>query len=137
MPEIAARLEALVPRLQPITIRHEHALQVLQEEDGPDTLHYVDPPYMRETRTGGEGYRFEYSDVQHAQLVELLRSLHGRVALSGYRSAAYDQVFADGRWHRYDAPIALARQECLWTNYPAALPVLPSHMRSKNRKHPA
>ena len=109
MVELADRLEMIVPRLRQITIRHEDALAVLQEEDGPDTLHYVDPPYLHDTRTGGEGYRFEYSDAQHAALVDLLRSLTGRVALSGYRSPAYDQAFADGRWHRYDAPIARAR----------------------------
>jgi hypothetical protein len=46
------------------------ALEVMARHDGPDTLHYCDPPYVHETRMQGahkshKGYNHEMTDEEH------------------------------------------------------------------------
>ena len=85
-------------------------------QDGPDTLHYCDPPYLPETRDKGGDYRHEMSETDHAALLIFLRGLRGHVILSGYPSALYDEMLPG--WERIDRPAladgARARTECLW-----------------------
>lgn len=84
--------------------------------DSPQTLHYVDPPYVLSTRDDGHDYRFEMSDEDHIQLAVALRQLQGMVMLSGYASAMYDELYPG--WHRVEraalADGANERTEVLW-----------------------
>lgn len=118
-------LELASERLRGVVIEKRPALQVLAAHDGPDTLHYVDPPYLPETRTranrrpdNGGCYRHELSREDHLDLLAALRQLEGMVVLSGYPSPVYDEVLRG--WTRIDraalADGALPRTECLWLN---------------------
>ena len=124
-------LALTVERLRGVVIEHCDALEVLSRYDGPETLHYVDPPYLFETRSqknrgGGRGrggcYRHELTDADHARLIDALRSLSGMVVLSGYPSASYDQALIG--WGRVErsahADGARNRTEVLWINPTAA-----------------
>jgi hypothetical protein len=69
----------------------------MQQHDAHDTLHFVDPPYVRSTRKiGGRGYgrcyRHEMSNDDHVRLLEALRNLDGMVVLCGYASDLYDSA---------------------------------------------
>lgn len=96
----------------------------MRAHDRPATLHYVDPPYVHETRSGGNPfcakhkYRHELSDADHGALLEALRGLKGMVVLSGYPAPLYDQAL-DG-WLRVEraalADGARERTEVLWIN---------------------
>lgn len=116
-------LEAIAERMRGVTIENRPADQVLRYFDGKTTLHYVDPPYPLSTRgrQSGSGYRHEMTDGQHVDLSETLKSLKGKVILSGYRCDLYDDLYS--RWDRVDkathADGALDRTESLWLN-PAA-----------------
>lgn len=111
-----AALEAIIERLQGVVIENKNALDVMIAHDGFETLHYVDPPYMPETRTGSKGYRHEMSEDEHLNLLEFLEALDGYVIVSGYRSPMYDEFF--NHWQRVDktalADGARPRVECLW-----------------------
>lgn len=116
-------LAAIVERLQGVVIEHADALQVMQKYDQPDTLHYVDPPYVHSTRgyDAGthRGYTFEMSDDDHRSLAAVLRSLRGMVVLSGYACELYDvELFPD--WMRLErkhhADGARDRTEIVWLN---------------------
>ena len=110
-----------------VTIEHRDALVVMASHDGPETLHYVDPPYLAETRSdksrkgGGRyhAYRHELSDEDHDALLDALLGLQGRVVLSGYPSARYDAGLRG--WRRVErralADGARARTEVLWMNF--------------------
>jgi hypothetical protein len=69
---------------------------------GPDTLHYVDPPYVHATRNRRNPYdpkhqyRHELSDADHVALLDALRGLAGMVVLSGYPCALYDDALPAG-----------------------------------------
>ncbi|WP_071000505.1 DNA adenine methylase [Methylobacterium sp. C1] len=120
-----------VERLRGVVIEHRDATGVFAQHDAPDTLHYVDPPYLFETRSqknrgGGRGrggcYRHELTDADHARLLEVLLGLKGMVVLSGYPAPTYDAALA--RWTRVEraahADGARARTEVLWINPRAA-----------------
>lgn len=116
-------LEQIIDRLCGVIIEHEPALNVLRRYDGPETLHYVDPPYVYETRNArnaGMTYRHELTDEQHIELAIALQGLRGFVMLSGYSCPLYDDLY--GKWTRSDhsshADGARDRTECLWINRP-------------------
>lgn len=114
-------LAAVAERMVGVTVENRDAKAVMAAHDGPATLHYVDPPYMPETRDKGGDYAHELTADQHVELLQFLRTLGGMVVLSGYPSPVYDGLLAD--WTRVErkalADGARARIEVLWIN-PAA-----------------
>ena len=90
-------MQALVARLSAVVIECRDAREVMAQHDGPATLHYVDPPYLPQTRARGNRYdlawrmyRHELSPEDHAELLDFLCELDGMVALSGYPDPLYD-----------------------------------------------
>lgn len=122
-------MAALVERLRGVVIENRPAIEVMAQHDRPDTLHYVDPPYMHETRAQGNKYdlgwrmyRHEMTNDQHAELLEYLRGVAGMVMLSGYAAGLCDEMLFD--WRRIEeetfADGARTRVEVLWLNPRAA-----------------
>ncbi|PRA53851.1 DNA methyltransferase [Ochrobactrum sp. MYb68] len=108
-----------IERLKGVVVLNRDGKDVMQAHDGLDTLHYVDPPYMFETRTDGKSdYSHELTNEDHAQLLKVLCDLQGMVVLSGYPSDAYDNALSD--WRRIErvafADGARERTEVLWIN---------------------
>lgn len=118
-------LQAIVDRMQGVAIENRPALELIERDDAPDTLFYVDPPYVHETRSqkrqGGSlehAYKHELTDAEHVQLLEALRACNGLVVLSGYAHPLYDERLGD--WRRIEmeayADGGQARTEVLWIN---------------------
>lgn len=109
-------LEKLIERLMGVCIENRNAIEVMRAHDSDQTLHYVDPPYLPETRDKGGDYRFEMSVDQHVTLSGELKRLSGSVILSGYQSRLYDELYSD--WQKIErasyADGARARKEVLW-----------------------
>lgn len=115
-----AALVAIIERLRGVTITCRDACEVMAGHDAPETLHYVDPPYVMATRTdAGADYAHEMTDDQHANLLEFLKTLKGKVVLSGYPCATYDDALSG--WTRVErkalADGASERTEVLWMNF--------------------
>lgn len=117
------RIAAIGQRLAGVLIEQRPAIEVMQAHDTPDTLHFVDPPYMHGTRTIGSNryYRHEMSDQDHAELLATLKTLQGMVVLSGYPSQQYKAALST--WSSNTRSHACAagrgagtRQECVWLN---------------------
>ena len=123
-------LEAIVARVQSgVQLERRPALDVIRQRDGADTLFYVDPPYLHDTRGAKRkhgalhnAYAHEMDDAAHGALLERLTEAAGLVVLSGYRCPLYD--FWLRGWRRIDrqayAHGALSRTESLWLNPAAA-----------------
>jgi DNA adenine methylase len=115
---LAGCFEAICARVAGVVIENKEAISVMEQQDAPETLHYVDPPYVHGTRHLDKGYRFELTDEQHAELADALHDLSGMVVLSGYPCALYDELFGD--WERRERPAladgAQPRTEVLWLN---------------------
>ena len=114
-------LPEIAQRLQRVQIENAPALEVIRRYDTPNTLFYLDPPYVHASRGDTSAYVHEMTDDDHRDVAALLRGIKGRAVLSGYRSALYAELFAD--WCRVDADEKLCnsskgkRQESLWMNF--------------------
>ena len=130
-----AALRAIVERLQGVLIENRPALDVIRQYDAPDTLHFVDPPYLHGTRVlqgvGGKGYyRHEMADADHLELLAALREVKGMVVLCGYPSRLYDDNLpgwiSTARAARISAGRGTGmRTEQVWMN-PAATDAVPA-----------
>jgi len=113
-------IPAFIERLDGVVIENTPALNAIEKFDSPETLFYVDPPYVTDTRKRTKAYRHELTDSDHVELLTALKSVKGMVMLSGYQSDLYSSL----DWHRIDRK-ALAdgagdRTESLWFNPLAA-----------------
>lgn len=122
-------IPAFTERLRGVTIENRPAQQIIAQHDRPDTLFYIDPPYMFDLRSqkrkGNDlyhGYNHELTDAQHVELLDLAVSLRGLVVLSGYPCDLYDRMLAG--WLRVEkeaqADRGGPRVEVLWINPGAA-----------------
>jgi DNA adenine methylase len=116
-------LPAVCRRLRHVLIEHRDALDVIRNQDAPDALFFVDPPYVMDTRNKGCIYRYEMSDAQHVELLALLCSVSGRVMIAGYASDLYDDMLSG--WQRLERHSyanagagAQPRMEVLWISPP-------------------
>lgn len=132
-------LEAVADRFRGVVVESKDAAEVMLAHDAPGTIHYVDPPYLPETRSlknpydlkyrGGKGtahrsgmYEHEMTGADHEALLIALLDLQGMVVLSGYPSPLYDNALKG--WRRIErsahADGARDRVEVLWINQSAS-----------------
>ena len=90
-------IRVFVERLQGVVIESKDALEVMRNHDRADALHYVDPPYVRATRSKARKrkseYLYELEGDEHRELSRLLHRLRGYVVLSGYPCELYDELY--------------------------------------------
>lgn len=121
---IEQNLPLLIDRLQNVQFLSRPAIDIIRRWDSPETLFYLDPPYVSSTRTSSTTYEVEMSDEEHLELAKVIRTCTGKVILSGYANPLYDELFAD--WHciTFEVPNNAAsgdrkgrREEVLWLNF--------------------
>lgn len=136
------RLQAVAARLRRVAIEQCDAVELIGRLARSDSVLYVDPPYVFDTRKdiskrGSAGdYRHELPDDGHVRLAATLHACPGHVLLSGYPSPLYDELYRG--WHHIDfAAFASAgarkgaqlgrRTERLWSNRPFTIGSLFDH----------
>lgn len=120
-------LATAVERWRGVIVEDRDAFKVIETHDRADTLFYVDPPYMHETRSAGavnhfdikyRMYRHELDDAGHKRLLEALSTVRGMAAISGYSAPLYERALRG--WRRIEtdafADGARRRVEVLWLN---------------------
>lgn len=87
----------------------------------PDTVVYLDPPYVFETR-GDRRYKHELGEeLEHRELLRWFRGTPCRALLSGFPSELYEEQLAGVRSISYPTMTrGGVRTETLWMNYPPA-----------------
>lgn len=99
------RLPLVADRLRRVAVEHRDAVECVSAYDSPETLLYVDPPYLASTRVSNLDYRLDVADeTEHRRLAACLRAFGGCVLLSGYPSPLYDELYGD--WHRVERSIS-------------------------------
>lgn len=116
-------LDATIERLRGVLIENMDAVELMKNHDSEDTLFYVDPPYVLNTRFKKQKtkcYNFEMTDEQHIDLISELRKLKGSVILSGYENKIYAELLSD--WEKVSKDTysdkAKARKETIWISRP-------------------
>jgi DNA adenine methylase len=114
-------LELIAERLLRVQIENDNAFEVIKRYDDDDTFFYCDPPYPHSSRKDKNAYAYEMTEEEHIKLADLLHSVKGKVAISGYHCELMDNLYRD--WYCAEAPIKKChsskglRQEVLWMNY--------------------
>ena len=122
-------LRSYAARLRGVAIDSVDFEEFIAKWGHADTFVYCDCPYVAAARTG-EDYEHEMTDGDHRRLAAACRGAVERgakVAVSGYPSALYDELFAGWRTVQVDVPLYGARDtkgqrrtEVLWMSYPEA-----------------
>lgn len=107
-------------RLKNVLIENRDALKVIEDHDRADTLFFIDPPYVHDTRTNGsKAYRHEMTNKDHENLINLLQHVEGKVIICGYEHPIYEKL----KWKKVTKSVAAAgqsgsvlREEILWIN---------------------
>ncbi len=112
-------LRKISKRLRSVVMENIDALKLIERFDSERTLHYVDPPYIWNTRSKNakyQGYKYEMSYEAHIELLQRLKNLKGSVLLSAYEHPLYDQHLKG--WKKITKPSfalnAAPRKEVLW-----------------------
>lgn len=94
-------IQLTMHRLQGVLIECRPYEDVIKRYDSPETLFYVDPPYLlsESGERAEEIYDNMFTEEQHIELIERLQELQGAVMLSGYPSPIYDDRLTD--WQRF------------------------------------
>jgi DNA adenine methylase len=115
-------------RLRNVVILNQSAIDVIRKQDGENTLFYCDPPYVHETRSTTGEYKFEMTQDQHRELLDVLAGIEGKFMLSGYPSELYQEWEVRYGWKRHDylidnkaaaGKVKEKKTECLWCNFDA------------------
>lgn len=113
------RLSDVSHRIRRAQIENLQWKQAIQRYDRAETLFYLDPPYVPDTRINGK-YEHEMTIEDHMDMVDCLLKIEGKAILSGYVHAVYEPLELAG-WKRIDIEVIAAssktrakRTECLW-----------------------
>lgn len=122
------KVEGLVEvhqRLQGVQIESRDALDLIEEFDDPDTVFYLDPPYVLDSKRSStrEDYAVgNEADEFHLRMVEVVLAARGMVVMSGYESPLYDPLLEMGwgkdGWEVKDKvrKSQTSRREVVWRN---------------------
>lgn len=119
------RRHRLMPQIKVMVADAGRILSTDPAMEDSDTLVYLDPPYLAETRTRAF-YTYEFDRVeQHEHLLQtVFEKTACKVMISGYDSPLYRAML--GHWRRIEYTAMTRggpRTECLWMNFPAGLPL--------------
>jgi DNA adenine methylase len=122
--QAVANLEAVAARLLQVQIECQDWWQVVTDYDGPDTLFYIDPPYLQRLRSGGRRYHHDWAEADHVEAAKMLRQVQGRVVVSGYAGQLYADLYEAYGWQRFARPTqtnkGARRIESIWLSPAAA-----------------
>jgi DNA adenine methylase len=117
-------LPAVHGRLKRVVILNRDALDVIRQQDGPNTLFYLDPPYLHSTRATTGEYAHEMTEFDHDALCATIAVCEGKVMLSGYPNEMYDKILLGWKRHEFELPNNAAggeskrrMTECVWANF--------------------
>lgn len=136
-----AGLKDVHNRLLKVVIKNKRAIDLIIDEDSPGTLFYLDPPYLHETRTGNDEYRYEMTHNDHENLLKIITGTYdyrlyhyhnavgwapsAQYMLSGYDNELYNDYLSCWTKIEINRPNSAAggstkriMTECVWVNYP-------------------
>lgn len=132
-----AELPRFHERFKGVQVEGDDWRVILDRYDSPQTVFYLDPPYVPDTRAQPRVYTHELTYADHEELVARLLRAQGGVVLSGYDHPLYAPLTAAGwRMERFQTVTFAAgntratrtkgtgakqapryrRTECLWLN---------------------
>jgi len=90
----------------------------------PNTLVYLDPPYLISTRSSHRPiYRCELTEADHLRLLRVIQNLPCMIIISGYKSAMYEKELVSWRVETFQTTNRAGGRttEYLWMNFPTPI----------------
>lgn len=87
-------LPVIHERFKDVQIENASWEKMLKDYDSPNTVFYLDPPYVG---TSNDGYYFNMTNDDHKRMLDTIFQMEGFVALSGYENILYDSYDWDSR----------------------------------------
>lgn len=119
-------LPKIVDRIKSSVILNKSVFDILPVWDEEDTLFYLDPPYLHETRSEGSTsiYDHEMTAEDHIMLLDMAKNARGKVIISGYPSPLYNRTLKGWNQkkktianHSSQSKVKDKRIETIWMNY--------------------
>lgn len=111
-------------RVEKAHIFNKKAEEIIKIWDGPNTLMYLDPPYLSTTRSAPNVYENEMSIDDHISLSETINNSKSYIILSGYPSSLYNRLYKDWNCikkeivnHSSQKKTKSKKVECIWMNF--------------------
>jgi DNA adenine methylase len=107
-----------------VVIEHTSAETLFPRYDSPDTVWYLDPPYVHATRRCATAkYNHELTEVDHFNLLNLATTLQGSVFVSGYHNDLYDTMLRNFRKKEFESRTRQNSKaiEVLWYKYSSSI----------------
>lgn len=115
LPEI---IVSCCERLKNAQIENTDAITLIERYNSPNTLIYLDPPYLQSLRKKNM-YANEMSLSEHEILLKKIKSSNSMIIISGYDSDLYNTELNDWRTDEKITitQMGLRRVEKLWINF--------------------
>lgn len=107
-------------RLKYVQVENKPALELIRGFDGPEVFIYLDPPYVKSTRTlHGDQYNFEMTEKDHEELLKALVNSRAKIILSGYDNTLYNDYLTGWKKESIKARVERGgtKTETIWYNY--------------------
>ena len=89
------KLEKTMARIKDVKITKEDYTTCIDSQDSANTIFYLDPPYVWDTRAK-DRYKHELSDKEHKHLVKKILEMKGVSIISGYEHDIYKPLISNG-----------------------------------------
>jgi DNA adenine methylase len=97
----ATWFDGLANRFRGVMLENRPAVSVIAACDSANTLIYADPPYVPETWTRKDkSYAHLLNEDGHRKLAQALNTCRSLVAISGYDSTLYAELFPATSWRK-------------------------------------
>lgn len=114
-----------IERLREVQIENLDCIACIEKYDSEDTLFYLDPPYVLDTRSApNSGYKYEMTDDDHRNLIKCILQIKGKVIMSGYDNDIYKELedkgwtkIKLGEYKKFSDTERNIATEYIWKNY--------------------
>jgi DNA adenine methylase len=86
------KLNQIIQRLKNAIILNKDALEIIQQNNYPDTLFFIDPPYLKSTRESFNIYTHETNYLHHTKLIQIIQNHNAKFIITTYDNPLYDQL---------------------------------------------
>ena len=105
-------------RLRGVIIENLDWREIIKRYDKPDTLFYLDPPYV----TGGirskkHAYKYDWTLEDHTELLSALNGIQGKFLLSGYNEGPYKALSFSRHDFLAKTNASEKQTESVWMNF--------------------
>jgi DNA adenine methylase len=121
---ILDELPKISEKLKSAFILNKPGVEVIKAFNDKNTLAYLDPPYLPDTRITKQVYKAEMTTDDHINLAKALKTYKGKAIISGYPSKLYKRLYSE--WtckrkrianHASQQKVKPYKTECIWLNF--------------------